>query len=140
MEGFDDLRSANCLVSQMREDHMAWRQLKPMLRTWEVRKTIDFYTRVLGFQCTAQSDEPAWANLERDGVAIMLSGPNNHEGDAAPRFTGSLYITCDDVDDLWRAVMDKAKVCYPIENFAYGMREFGIYDNNGYLLQFGQPV
>ena len=22
----------------------------------------------------------------------------------------------------------------------YGMREFGIYDNNGYLLQFGSPL
>jgi hypothetical protein len=35
---------------------------------------------------------------------------------------------------------DKTKVCYPIETFGYGMREFAIFDNNGYLLQFGQPV
>lgn len=33
-----------------------------------------------------------------------------------------------------------ARVCYPIEDFHYGMREFAIFDNNGYLLQFGQPV
>lgn len=32
------------------------------------------------------------------------------------------------------------RVCYAIENFGYGMREFGVYDNNGYLLQFGQPL
>jgi hypothetical protein len=31
-------------------------------------------------------------------------------------------------------------VCYGIEDFFYGMREFAIYDNNGYLLQFGQPI
>ena len=30
--------------------------------------------------------------------------------------------------------------CYPIEDFHYGMREFAIFDNNGYLLQFGQPL
>jgi len=35
---------------------------------------------------------------------------------------------------------DKVEVCYGIENFHYGMREFAIYDNNGYLLQFGQDV
>lgn len=29
---------------------------------------------------------------------------------------------------------------YPIENFNYGMREFVIYDNNGYVLQFGEAV
>jgi hypothetical protein len=27
-----------------------------------------------------------------------------------------------------------------MEDFAYGMREFAIYDNNGYMLQFGAPV
>jgi len=35
---------------------------------------------------------------------------------------------------------DKVRVCYPLENFEYGMREFAIYDNNGYLLQFGQET
>jgi len=28
-------------------------------------------------------------------------------------------------------------VVYPIESFDYGMREFAIRDNNGYILQFG---
>ena len=26
-----------------------------------------------------------------------------------------------------------------MEEFHYGMREFAIYDNNGYMLQFGTP-
>ena len=69
----------------------------------------------------------------------MLSGPNRHQGDAAPAFTGSLYFRTDDVDGLWRSLKDRARVCYPIEEFDYGMRELGVYDNNGYLLQFGQP-
>ena len=55
-------------------------------------------------------------------------------------FTGSLYINPDDVDALWEQVKDKARVCYPIETFDYGMREFAIYDNNGYLLQFGHET
>jgi hypothetical protein len=44
------------------------------------------------------------------------------------------------VDGLWQRLKDRARVCYPIENFEYGMRELAIYDNNGYLLQFGQPA
>lgn len=35
---------------------------------------------------------------------------------------------------------DKAKVCYDIEDFCYGMREFAIYDNNDNLQQFGQEI
>ena len=41
---------------------------------------------------------------------------------------------------MWEQVKDAARVCYPIEDFDYGMREFAVFDNNGYLLQFGQEI
>ncbi len=69
----------------------------------------------------------------------MLSGLNDHEGDVAPAFTGSLYIEVADVDALWDTVPDHARIWYTSETFDYGMREFAVYDNNGYLLQFGTP-
>jgi len=116
------------------------KSLTPVLRTWNLRASITFYTEVLGFECESLSEEQGWASLRRDGVSIMLAGPNPHEGDKAPAFTGSLYFHTDDVDGLWQRLKDRVRVCYPIENFEYGMREFAIYDNNGYLLQFGQPL
>jgi len=112
--------------------------LNPMLRTWDIRASISFYTELLGFECENFDEELGWASLKRDGAAVMLSGPNQHEGDQAPAFTGSLYLRTDDVDGLWQRLKDAARVCYPIADFDYGMREFAIYDNNGYLLQFGQ--
>jgi uncharacterized glyoxalase superfamily protein PhnB len=84
--------------------------------------------------------EWGWASLSRDGATIMLALPNAHEPFEKPCFTGSLYLRCDDVDAVWARVKDQARVCYPLENFEYGMREFAIYDNSGYLLQFGQEV
>ena len=114
--------------------------LTPMLRTWDMPASIAFYVDVLGFVCTNASDEPAWASLQRDGIELMLSGPNTHEGDTAPAFTGSLYFRIDDAASLWAQVKDAARVCYPLEDFDYGMREFALYDNNDYLLQFGQPL
>jgi uncharacterized glyoxalase superfamily protein PhnB len=119
---------------------MTLHALTPMLRTPDLRKTIDFYTEVLGFTCEHVSDDWGWAALRSGPVEIMLSGLNVHEGDLATSFTGSLYLRTDDVDGLWRRLKDRARVCYPIEDFEYGMREFAIYDNNGYLLQFGQEV
>lgn len=114
--------------------------LRPMLRTWHLTESIRFYEEILGFECRERRDDYGWAWLERDGIAIMLSGPNVHEGDQKPLFTGSLYFTCDNVDEIWKNVSRKVKVCYELKTFDYGMREFGIYDNNGYLLQFGTPV
>lgn len=114
--------------------------LRPMLVTTALPATIEFYVGVLGFTCEAFSEEWGWASLKKDAVHIMLSGPNEHEPFDGPRFTGSFYINTDDVDAWWQQLKDKARIGYPLENFNYGMREFAIYDNNGYLLQFGQPL
>ena|SRR5919108_2170523 len=119
---------------------MTLQSVVPMLRTRDLKATIAFYTDVLGFTCERVSEEWTWASLRRDNVNIMLAGPDPHDGSTSPAFTGSLYIKTDHVDDLWGRLKDKARLCYPIEDFEYGMREFAIYDNNGYVLQFGQPV
>ena len=119
---------------------MVLESLSPMLRTWDIPASIDFYTKLLGFTCEGGGAEEGWASLSCGAVSIMLSGPNEHEGDTAPCFTGSLYFRVSDVDGLWSQLKDRARVCYPIEDFEYGMREFAVYDNNGYLLQFGEEI
>ena len=119
---------------------MSFRRLTPMLRTPDLPGTLAFYRDVLGFELASGALEHGWLALRRDGAELMVSAPNDHEGDTAPAFTGSLYMEVADVDALWDTVRDRARVCYTPETFAYGMREFAIYDNNGYLLQFGTPV
>lgn len=114
--------------------------LKPMLYTKELKATVDFYTGILGFECAAFEEEWGWASLKKDDVEIMLAYPNEHIPFAKPNFTGSFYITTDKVDVLWETYKGKCSICYGLENFDYGMREFAVYDNNGYLLQFGQPI
>jgi uncharacterized glyoxalase superfamily protein PhnB len=114
--------------------------LIPLLRTWDFEATIEFYQSVLGFECVSRNLEYRWAQLQRDGAAIMISAPNEHMGDTEPKFSGSLYFQCDAVEDLWQSISGIARVCYPLEDFDYGMREFAIFDNNGYLLQFGKSL
>ncbi len=113
--------------------------LVPMLRVPDVPAAVAWYRDVLGFECAADGSD-GWAPLRRDGIELMLSAFNAHEGDTAPAFTGSLYLRCDDVDAWWARLKDVTRVCYPLEDFAYGMREFAIHDCNGFLLQFGQPL
>ena len=43
-------------------------------------------------------------------------------------------------DDRQQKVKDKAPVCDGIETFNQGMRPFAIYDDNGYMRQFGQEI
>lgn len=114
--------------------------VRPILWTENMDETIGFYTQILGFTLQGRNDDWNWASLRKDEVQIMLSQPNEHEKSEKIGFTGSFYFNVDHVNDLWEDLKTKAKICYEIETFEWDMREFGIYDNNGYILQFGQPV
>lgn len=114
--------------------------LRPMMWTEDFGGTIDFYVDVLGFTCDERNDDWSWATLVMDDIAVMIAKPNEHTPYDKIGFTGTFYFTTDDVETMWAKVKDKAKVCYGIEDFPYGMREFAIYDNNGYMLQFGQEI
>ncbi|MBL0911636.1 MAG: VOC family protein [Bacteroidia bacterium] len=119
---------------------MRCKEIRPVIRTANLRETVDFYVNSLGFTCGGYSEEWGWASFHRDDIEIMAAVPNAHMPFEKPLFTGSIYITVDDADAFWEEFRDKARVFYPIEDFDFGMREFALLDNNGYLLQFGHPI
>jgi len=119
---------------------MSLQEIKPMLYTRNVEQTVNFYTNSLGFKCTNFMDDWSWAAVARDDIEIMVASPNEHIPFDKPLFTGSFYILTNAVQDLWDEIKEGVSICYPLETFDYGMSEFAVYDNNGYMLQFGQPV
>jgi uncharacterized glyoxalase superfamily protein PhnB len=112
--------------------------LTPMLTVTAIEPALAFYQDVLGFERVASTER--WACMRKDGVEIMFALPNAHLPFERPMMTGSLYFKTDDVDGNWERLKDRCEVEYPIEDFEYGMREFCIRDNSGYLLQFGKPT
>ena len=119
------------------------RQTSPILECEDLKSAMSYYTEVLGFECTGVFPEdrvPTWASVKRGGAVIMLSARSPHSEIENPVMTGSIYMYPESVDELWEEFKDKTDVSYEIETFEYGMREFGIRDCNGYLLQFGQDV
>jgi uncharacterized glyoxalase superfamily protein PhnB len=117
---------------------MKLNRVVPLLWTTDLDKTISFYQQMLGFDCVNRIE--GWAVLKKDEVELMLSLPNAHEPFDKIQLTGSFYFHPDNVDELWQQLKDKATIVYPLEDFTYGMREFAIRDNNGYILQFGQEI
>jgi uncharacterized glyoxalase superfamily protein PhnB len=114
--------------------------LVPVLYTEDIKATLQFYTTHSDFVCAVYDENIGWASISNGDVELMLLKPNAHINFTKPVFTGSFYLKVQHVDDLWNNLKDKVQVCYPLENFDYGMREFAIYDNNGYILQFGCEV
>jgi uncharacterized glyoxalase superfamily protein PhnB len=119
---------------------MTLKNLSPMFYTESIDETVQFYCNILGFECDHNNPTLEWASVKKDDVEIMFCLPNFHIPFEKPQFTGSIYIKSDDVDSVWASVKDKTQTCYPLEDFDYGMREFAIFDNNGYLIQFGQSI
>jgi len=111
-----------------------------MLETADIPATVIFYTQVLGFTPENYTEDMGWVYLKKDGVTIMFSVPNEHRNIGRAVMSGSLYFNTDNVDQVWDKLKEKCNICYPIEDFEYGMREFAVYDNNWYLLQFGQEI
>lgn len=102
---------------------MTLQQLTPMMRTKELQASVEFYTRQLDFQCDTLSEDWGFAHLSRDNVCLMFAAPNAHETFTIPTFTGSLYLRTSDVNSWWDRLRGKVRICYPIEDFSYGMRE-----------------
>lgn len=119
---------------------MKFEKLTPMMWVPDLQSSIDFYTRVLGFTCAEYSQDWGWAALSRDETDIMLALPNEHIPFQGAQYTGTFYIRVDNADELWAELKDKVEVVYGIDDFDYGMREFCIRDNNGYMIQFGHEI
>ena len=119
---------------------MKFNSLRPILWTDQFEETIEFYTETLGFELGEKNDDWGWATVFRDNVELMFAKPNHHSVFIKPNFTGSFYINVQNVDEIWESLKSDVKICYELETFEWGMREFGIYDNNGFILQFGQEI
>ena len=117
---------------------MQLQQIRPVLYTTQLIESIDFYTSVLHFNLVQYREDWGWAHVSKDQVSLMLTLPNAHLPFNGPVFTGSIYIDTNQVEKLYEQLKGKVSLVYPLEEFDYGMREFAIMDNNGYVLQFGQ--
>ena len=119
---------------------MRFNKIIPILYTKNLNKSIDFYLKILGFEFIITSCNNDWVILRLDDIELMLSNPNDHIPFHKSIFTGSFYIQTVHVDLIWDKLRDHPNISYPLETFDYGMKEFAILDNNGYLLQFGEEI
>lgn len=119
---------------------MKFQPILPIIWTNEFDKTVDFYTDVLGFSFDETNKNNQWIHLFRDECEIVVASPEGNEPFGQPGFSGTFYILVDNIDELWYSIKDKTEVCSEIETFEWGMREFAIFDNNGYTFQFGQDM
>jgi uncharacterized glyoxalase superfamily protein PhnB len=112
----------------------------PMIHVPDVSATVDWYMSI-GFKVIRQNEEDGktnWAKLSFGSSEIMLDAGGKPSRDH--RREVDLYITTDNVDDLYRRLKDRVQVVEGLYDAFYGMREFIIRDINGFWVTFAQPV
>ena len=110
----------------------------------DTRATVGFYCDVLGFTHTAEwteDGEMMWAEVCRDGpkgTARLWFFSRAFEGQPVPDVTGSIYLFVGPVDDEAARIGANAEVRWGPEDQVYGLREFAMFDCNGYTVCFAE--
>ena len=126
----------------------SWR-IAPTLGVRDVKKAVEYYVGVLGFECPggifeggAPGEGGVYAIVRRADIEIHLQ-IRRREVFAAKResIEGDAYLFVPDVDAIFEEFKAKAVVIHrPPEDAPYGLRDFVIEDPEGHRLTFGTPL
>ena len=115
----------------------------PVISTADVRLTVDYYDRVLGFrEHFVFGDPPVYAGVERDGVLLYIT----HD----PRMAGvikskdlhpDIFLWVQDVDRFFEEHRRRgAMIIEAVSNRPWDARQYVVEDLNGYRLKIAESV
>lgn len=122
---------------------MRFKDSVPVVSTPDVRSTVDYYSRVLGFkEHFVFGDPPVYAGVERDGVLLYVT----HD----PRMVALLrssdlhpdvFLWVQDVDAVFADHrMRGAKIIEEVSDRPWDARQYVVEDPNGYRLKIAEPI
>lgn len=121
--------------------------LSPLLAVRVMKKTLDFYTKSLGFtlkMAFPTPENPQYADISKDGMVIMFVPAQEHGIDNKEKFgTGVyLYMQIDgDIDKYYNELKLKGvKIAVDIKDEPFDVRDFTVEDPDGYMLTFNKTL
>lgn len=111
-----------------------------VLAVHNVRRSAEFYVRMLGFHVTAE--HPGWVFIAKDNCVIMLG---ECPDDMDPHDLGShsyfAYLRVNDADSIYRDLKAKAaEFLSEIADKPWRMREFGLRTVDGHRIMIGHAL
>jgi catechol 2,3-dioxygenase-like lactoylglutathione lyase family enzyme len=134
-----------------REKTMNFHKITPNLIVADMEKSLKFYRDVLGFTVSKTVPDKApfyFAWLKRGEADIFLNQqappqPGQPDVLAGRQIGGtlSMYIAMERIEDLLKTVESQGvKIAIPLHKEFYGMKEFAVFDADGYLIIFAEPA
>jgi catechol 2,3-dioxygenase-like lactoylglutathione lyase family enzyme/GNAT superfamily N-acetyltransferase len=106
----------------------------PILYSEDVRRSLLYYTDILGFDGRWEwGNPPDFGGVHKDSVEIFFC----EKGQGNPGTWFSVFV--DDVDEFYHTIREKgAKILTTPENMEWGVREMIVEDPDGHRIRFGQ--
>ena len=121
--------------------------LSPLLAVRDMKKTLDFYTKSLGFELRMAfptPDNPQYADIIKDGMVMMFIPAQEHSIDSKEKFGSGVYLYLHidgDIDKYYNELKQKGvRIAVDIKDEPFGVRDFTVEDPDGYKLVFNQPL
>lgn len=113
---------------------MIFRHSVPILYSSDVRKSIQYYTAVLGFDTKWEWDHPpTFGGVSKDLVELFFC----KEAQGHPGTWISVMVN--DVDELYQLIKTKGgQIISPPEDKEWGMREMLVQDPDQHVIRFSQ--
>ncbi|HWB27859.1 MAG TPA: VOC family protein [Chitinophagaceae bacterium] len=113
----------------------------PFLPVKNLRETLDFYREKFGFY-----EEWTWGKLDggirRDDMRLVFCEDSEYIAqlnNETYHFTLLWFV--DNVDEIYiEFKSNKIAIARDIVNEPYGIREFGVFDNNGYFIRVSEGI
>ena len=132
---------------------MKFNKLIPELTVSDIKKSLEFYTKILGFKIEYQREEDKFAFLSYQGAQIMIEQNLNSDwqtGKLEKPFGRGINFQIE-VNDILPILDSLKKHKYsmkkePMENWyrkdneLIGNKEFLVMDPDGYLLRFSEDL
>lgn len=115
----------------------------PCFPVRDIGSTISWYEKLAFVADPFPQQEPyVFCILRRNEIEIMLQRIEGYrKPDIYEQRTDGVwdaYIRIQGIKEFFESVKDKVEVIQPLRQQPYGMWEFEIRDNNGYVLVFGE--
>ena len=109
-----------------------------VLAVHDVRRSAEFYVRMLGFRIVLEPD--GWIFVAKDNCTIMLGEcPNDMHPSELGCHNYFAYLRVDDADRYYHELKaNGAETLSEIEDKPWRMREFGLRTPDGHRITIGQ--
>lgn len=134
---------------------MDWNQMIPELDVFDLEKSLEFYTKFIGFNIVYTREEDKFAFLQLENVQIMIQEidfeNNKWQVDTLKYPLGNginFQIDVTNIDEIYRNLKENSykifvemeEHWYRKDNVLMGCKEFLVQDPNGYLLRFSEDL